>query len=240
MRSLFFILFLQAVCVMAAGLLREYIYSPTKMIWPNAQIYCRQNYMDLATITTAEENDRAMNASGMTPFWIGLKRTKANSTTWKWSDGELATYFTWEVHDNNSQTDQMCVAVISGSWHGVNCSKSYHPLCYRNLILVKENKTWEEALQHCRTYYTDLYCPISKTQLYLAGLEAKETQTLRVWTGLRFLDGVWFWLNRWSVQSLEPLPSCPSHNYRCGALDPEMHVWKNRGCDEKLNFLCYW
>lgn len=32
-----------------------------------------------------------------------------------------------------------------------NCSARFPFVCFRdNLVLVKENKTWEEALEHCR------------------------------------------------------------------------------------------
>ncbi|KAL7870894.1 hypothetical protein SRHO_G00083910 [Serrasalmus rhombeus] len=57
----------------------------------------------------------------------------------------------------------------------------------RILVLVKENKTWEEAYEYCRAQYTGLAFLSSETQLNLAKKETKETQTVSVWTGLCIL-----------------------------------------------------
>lgn len=244
MRSVFLVLFLLVLCVMAAGLVREYIYKSTTMTWSEARLYCRQNYVDLATITTAEENQRIMAASGKSFWtgycWIGLYRSSQKTNTWWWSDGEMATYFNWgSTESNNPQEGMNCVALLFSGWINTTCLNPYPFFCYRTLILVQESMTWEEALQHCRTFHTDLYCPISNTQINLVDLETAETQTLSVWMGLRFLDGQWFWLNGWPVQNLGLLPSCPAQQYRCGARSTETQVWENRDCNEKLNFLCY-
>ena len=105
--------------------------------------------------------------------------------------------------------------------------------------MVKENKTWEEAYEHCRAQYTGLAFLSSVTQLNLAKKETNETQTVSVWTGLRFLAGEWLWVNGKPLGSLVSLPSCPAEPYRCGARNSKMDIWENRDCEEKLNFLCY-
>lgn len=39
-----------------------------------------------------------------------------------------------------------------------NCSGQFPFICFRdNLVLVKENKTWEEALEHCRALKSPYY-----------------------------------------------------------------------------------
>lgn len=246
MMSGFFTLFWLSLCVMAAGLVREYtFYTSSKgSSWSEAQQLCRINYVDLATITTEEENQRVMEASQESYFfryyWIGLYGTLTGSGSWLWSDGELPNYFDWGSKEpNNPRQDENCVAISSSGWIPTNCSNDYSFSCYRRLILVQENKTWEEALQYCRTHHTDLYCPISDTKLNLVDLESTEAQSVSVWTGLRFLDGEWFWLNKWRVQSLELLQACPAQQYRCGARSTDTHEWENRDCNEKLNFICY-
>lgn len=37
------------------------------------------------------------------------------------------------------------------TWRTDDCTKENLFMCYERLILVKENKTWEEALEHCRS-----------------------------------------------------------------------------------------
>ncbi|KAK3568831.1 hypothetical protein QTP86_017723 [Hemibagrus guttatus] len=110
----------------------------------------------------------------------------------------------------------------------------------RIVILVKENKTWEDALQHCRIHYTDLAQAFSLRYPTILEMEAVDTQTVNVWTGLRFLDGKWFWVNMEPVDTPESLPSCPAKNYSCGARNIKTGVLENRDCNEKFNFLCLW
>ncbi|KAG7330787.1 hypothetical protein KOW79_004756 [Hemibagrus wyckioides] len=103
-----------------------------------------------------------------------------------------------------------------------------------------EIKTWEEALQHCRNYYTCLAFVDSDKQLkYYETLLKMETQTDTVWTGLHFLDGKWVWVNGTLLRSLVPLPQFPIQPYRCGAYNSYTSVWENRDCNEELDFLCY-
>uniref|UniRef100_A0A673MUX6 C-type lectin domain-containing protein n=1 Tax=Sinocyclocheilus rhinocerous TaxID=307959 RepID=A0A673MUX6_9TELE len=110
--------------------------------------------------------------------------------------------------------------------------------CADNFILVQENKTWEEALVYCRSYYTDLASfhfgwPVNQIKS-----QTNNAQTDSVWTGLRFLNGNWNWLNVINDQNSLPLPSCPPEPHRCGARNTKTERWENRDCEEKLNFLC--
>ncbi|GAA6082512.1 secretory phospholipase A2 receptor-like [Tachysurus ichikawai] len=105
------------------------------------------------------------------------------------------------------------------------------------LILVKEQKTWEEALQYCRMNYTALAYNIFDTQLLLP--ETAAAETISVWIGLRLVDGEWMWVNGVQVKSLVSLPLCAVPYRRCVAYDINMHTYENRDCSEKLNFLCF-
>ncbi|XP_059396148.1 macrophage mannose receptor 1-like [Carassius carassius] len=53
----------------------KFKYIGTSMTWYNAQIYCRKNYVDLATITDDTENMFLVNMlsnMGLSDAWIGL------------------------------------------------------------------------------------------------------------------------------------------------------------------------
>uniref|UniRef100_A0A3P9JLF1 C-type lectin domain-containing protein n=1 Tax=Oryzias latipes TaxID=8090 RepID=A0A3P9JLF1_ORYLA len=112
-----------------------------------------------------------------------------------------------------------------------------------NLIVVQEEKTWEEALEHCRENHDDLTSLLSETENRLARREIQDpTITQRVWVGLRFLGDTWMWVNgdplefqAWT-QTGDPDQQCPVQK-RCGALSKQGE-WVNRDCQEKLNFIC--
>uniref|UniRef100_A0A8C8DPS0 C-type lectin domain-containing protein n=1 Tax=Oryzias sinensis TaxID=183150 RepID=A0A8C8DPS0_9TELE len=113
-----------------------------------------------------------------------------------------------------------------------------------NLIVVQEEKTWEEALEHCRENHGDLTSLLSETENRLAQREIQNsTITQRVWVGLRFLGDTWKWVNgdplefqAWN-QTGDPEQQSPVWR-RCGALTKQGE-WENRDCQEKLNFICF-
>uniref|UniRef100_A0A673KFK3 C-type lectin domain-containing protein n=1 Tax=Sinocyclocheilus rhinocerous TaxID=307959 RepID=A0A673KFK3_9TELE len=118
-----------------------------------------------------------------------------------------------------------CTDTHGVRWGRASCSNKYPFFCHVNFILVQENKTWEEALVYCRSHYTDLasfHCGWPVNQIKN---ETNDAQTDRVWTGLRFLDGDWFWLNVKNVQNNLPLPTCPTEPHRCGAHNTKTERW---------------
>ncbi|XP_060734578.1 snaclec alboaggregin-A subunit alpha'-like [Tachysurus vachellii] len=122
----------------------------------------------------------------------------------------------------------------------ITCGNAKSFYCDRFLILVKEKKTWEEAQEFCRTNYTSLASVTSETSLRQLNLETVGTETESVWTGLRFMNGQWFWVSGEQLGSLVSMPSCPALSYRCGALNTTTNTLQNLNCNEKLNFVCYW
>ncbi|KAK3542980.1 hypothetical protein QTP70_008522, partial [Hemibagrus guttatus] len=60
-----------------------------------AQNYCRQNYGDLATITTEEEFKEIVQVTGQTLVWIGLNRTAPNVDIWQWPEGNNKNFTKW-------------------------------------------------------------------------------------------------------------------------------------------------
>ncbi|KAM4603393.1 C-type lectin lectoxin-Lio2-like [Polymixia lowei] len=109
---------------------------------------------------------------------------------------------------------------------------------------MKEKKTWEDALEHCREHHTDLTSLVSETEVLLAQREIQETQiTDRVWIGLSYLGNRWLWVNHdpleyeaWTQGGDQHM--CPRWSHSCGALTKE-GLWENHYCQEKLNFICY-
>ncbi|XP_039651470.1 dromaiocalcin-1-like [Perca fluviatilis] len=129
-----------------------------------------------------------------------------------------------------------------------NCSARFPFLCYvDNLVLVKENKTWEEALEHCRALsstsqptlrYELVSVQPGEDQDYVMN-RVMEADTEEVWAGLRFLAGEWLWVNGASMLYSD-LPLCPTVVQHCGALSKNnTGSVETKDCSEKRNFLCY-
>lgn len=237
--SVFFLL----LCGTAVCHISQYVYIPKAMTWENAQEYCRENYVDLATITNDEEHQRLkMAAAGSSSLngWIGLYRNDSRLNIWQWSDREPTTYFHWRLgQPDNWKGDEKCTMMYVGDWNDAYCEIGYFFYCSWRFVLVKDSKTWEEALGYCRTHYIGLASPISQTQLDLAKNATLQTQTVRMWTGLHFVNGQWLNVKGASLRSLVSLSSCPTPRYRCGAYNTKTQLWETRDCSEKLNFLCY-
>ncbi|KAM4592693.1 snaclec 7-like [Odontesthes bonariensis] len=128
-----------------------------------------------------------------------------------------------------------------------SCDAHLPSICvYDNVVLVKENKTWEEALQHCR----DLTLPNNNLLFDLLSLQPGnehdfvmqkilEANTEEVWTGLRFLAGEWLWVNG-ADMLYTGLPPCPILWQYCGALSKKnTSSVEPTDCMQRKNFLCY-
>lgn len=220
--------------------------NPYEYTWEEAVAFCRKNHTDLVRVRTAEENE-ALQHSG----WIGLSRKDAKSP-WKWSRGdEIAIFTPW---DGAPEEDENCVNRRSdGKWESEECDEKRDFLCYEEkLILVKENKTWEEALEHCRSldgvvtedpassyrnHGYDLASLITPDDYTTARETAKEATTDEVWTGLCNLAGEWLWVGGEEMQ-FKDIPKCPTEGL-CGILEKNgSSPYGIRNCQQKRNFLC--
>ncbi|XP_054460284.1 snaclec 7-like [Anoplopoma fimbria] len=113
-----------------------------------------------------------------------------------------------------------------------------------NVTVVVEEKSWEQALEHCREHHTDLSSLLSETDNLLALKQFNKVRTTeRVWIGLRYLGDHWLWVNgdpleyeAWPKRGVQE-HQCPIQK-RCGALTKE-GLWENWDCNDELNFICF-
>ncbi|XP_034733155.1 C-type mannose receptor 2-like [Etheostoma cragini] len=215
---------------------------PSSYTWAVAQNYCRWHHSDLITIRNQQHADMLAPYEG----WIGL-HCNTLDFGWKWSRGEEhATMLNWDSSEPDK--DHHCVWKTNSSpkWKTAKCSATKPFLCDEDLILVQEEKTWEEALVQCR----QLAAEGGNTRPYHLAILAEpdqkmmDTETIRleattaeVWVGLRFLAGEWLWMGPNTAPSAD-LPRCPAEQQHCGALLPDSTQWKMMSCTEKRNFLC--
>nr|XP_055033506.1 lymphocyte antigen 75-like [Misgurnus anguillicaudatus] len=246
MKIVVFALLLSAHCELTTALIKQHFYSGTKSLtWTQAQSYCRVYYYDLSSLDSREEIAALSAISTSTLFilnpfiWVGLRLISANN--WQWSNGANSSFIIWAPGEPNEPGGDICAAYKNGSLYDFPCTDSYSYYCYKwdpKLIVVKENKSWEDALQYCRTHHTDLASLPTKFHL----MQAKEAtaDTSSVWTGLRFMARSWFWLSGESLGYVSAqLPACPAKNIYCGSLNLKAQSWEIRDCMEELNFVCY-
>ncbi|XP_065149690.2 lymphocyte antigen 75-like [Paramisgurnus dabryanus] len=234
------LLLLAALTERVSALVREHFYVEGNIEWSEAQTYCRTYYKDLSTFSSEEEYSRFLDTTGYLLFgWIGLYQERGALKYKQWSDGNPVTY---TLLTNTTTSYDQCVFVDStGAWNVGDCSSIIGPMfCYRvpDLILVKQNKSWEDALEYCRLNYIDLASLTSLTDLQTAEKLVNST-TVKVWTSLRFLAGDWFWVNNETLDSQMSLPSCPISPNHCGARNFKTDSWDFQDCDKKLYFFCY-
>ncbi|KAI5612588.1 C-type mannose receptor 2-like, partial [Silurus asotus] len=243
------IVFVLLLCGMALCQIRENILVSETKTWDSAQRYCRENYVDLATITTNEENQmliKSAAASNIFYFWIGLHRIALDLDIWQWSDGESANFFSWNPYQPDNYKGKEGVVIMSQKgWTDVPYTRIYPFFCSWRFVLVNNSKTWEEAHEYCRTYYTGLASPISKAQLTLAGNVLAQTQTVSVWTGLHFVNGQWINIWQWSdgeqanfFNWMSKQPDNYKGNENCVIMN--LNGWNDLDCKNANSFYCFW
>lgn len=115
-----------------------------------------------------------------------------------------------------------------------------------NLILIKENRTWIEAMGYCREHHIDLVHITTKHIQGKVAETAKNATSPHVWIGLRYTCefNFWFWTKSTSAcyQNWAPGQG-PEGTYACdvtGAVQATgRQQWVGLPETEKLNFICY-
>ncbi|KAE8278973.1 hypothetical protein D5F01_LYC22555 [Larimichthys crocea] len=74
----------------------SYVKINNYLTWTEAQRYCREHHVDLASIRNQTENDIITNLTGSDFVWIGLHREKV------WSDGSTSLFRHWATGQPNS------------------------------------------------------------------------------------------------------------------------------------------
>ncbi|XP_071058686.1 beta-1,4 N-acetylgalactosaminyltransferase 2-like [Pseudochaenichthys georgianus] len=180
--SVLLLLLFAAVCGSALRPSFKY-YNETKT-WREAQAFCREHHSDLATIRAGEEVENLFGDL----TWIGLYKNPSDSA-WKWSEtDEIANFTNWAVGQPNRK-DVNCVVIYMNTheWHDFQCDREFRFLCYdETLVLVKERKTWDQALRHCRLLEAENPDePVDLTCNYRYDLASVRTEDDRAYARLR-------------------------------------------------------
>ncbi|XP_029354752.1 uncharacterized protein LOC115041449 [Echeneis naucrates] len=224
------------ICQVLVNQTHKYKFIPQSKTWLEAQQYCMSHYQDPIQ-NLADQSGLDLQEF---PVWTGLYR---NGTSWMWSTG-FREFKRWVPDEQSHNGDCVSISSISKDMSTQDCSARFPFACYRdNLVLVKENKTWEEALEHCRSLSAyisyELVSVEPGTDNTFLKNRIRSADTEEVWTGLRFLNGRWLWVNGAEMLYTDQ-PDCPVLGQSCGVLSKSITVrMKARDCTEARNFLCY-
>ncbi|XP_062410772.1 macrophage mannose receptor 1-like [Sardina pilchardus] len=222
-----------------------YVLVTERKNWTDAQRYCREKHTDLASARNQAENEQIKgvipHSNHLNPvlYWIGLFRD-----AWEWSDGSSSTFRHWGAGEPNNQGVACTEIEPSGQWKDADCGDGSHFICYEDeLVLVRENKTWREALQYCREHHVDLVSVTTDhIQRWVSEL-AKGASTAHVWVGLLHSYGVgWYWVCGQTVCYSNWTPGheqVESFHQGVGAVESGGGQWvSNLTKTDQLNFIC--
>uniref|UniRef100_A0A3P9D699 C-type lectin domain-containing protein n=1 Tax=Maylandia zebra TaxID=106582 RepID=A0A3P9D699_9CICH len=90
-----------------------------EMSWSDAQRYCRENFLDLATVKNTGENQQVHEKAQSKRVWIGLHREPHIY----WSDGTKYSFSNWASGMNPFRgMSTICAALTrSGEWKTLSC-----------------------------------------------------------------------------------------------------------------------
>ncbi|XP_026055586.1 macrophage mannose receptor 1 isoform X1 [Carassius auratus] len=225
--------------------------------WTEAQKHCRQNHTDLASVRNETENNQIKNiinqdltlaSTSAEPklAWIGLQRS------WNWSDNSNFISPLWSSGQPNSRDGNKSICVSTGisdkgGWTDERCSDQYLFVCYDDkLVLIRENKTWSEALRYCRNMSMDLVSVDSEQMQQRVKNVTSSALSDHVWLGLRHscTVGIWFWVNgqtvcydQWASGYDSGLDDCDK-TVRSGVIQKNDNRWISRPETEENNFIC--
>uniref|UniRef100_A0A668TG18 C-type lectin domain-containing protein n=1 Tax=Oreochromis aureus TaxID=47969 RepID=A0A668TG18_OREAU len=177
-----------------------------------------------------------------------LSLNSSNREEWLWSGGGAPSWYLWKPGQPDDyllgHEDYGCM--WESKWYDASLLYKKNFFCY-SAAVVKQEKTWEEALEYCREHHDDLASVASETEMLLIQKElSKHNTTQNVWIGLRFLAGDWLWVDGqemdYEAWGEEEKPSCPQPKIKCGAFQVtggSRGAWEPHDCEERLHFICY-
>ncbi|XP_047661865.1 macrophage mannose receptor 1-like [Tachysurus fulvidraco] len=232
MRAMFHLLLLLGFCTTGICSSRQFHLINENKTWAEAQRYCRENYVDLASIDNAKEELALINMTDIrnsTKTWLGLYD---DLNSWKWSLDDDSFYKDGEKSFRN------WYIVKPSNWNGkrrINASERY--------ILVNEFMNWTEAQRYCREHHTDLASVRS---------EAEDQKIRLLYNTYYFYNSLWIGLYRtrsWSDRSNSSFsywkpgqPDNSDQNEYCTAVSfniTDSGKWTDENCNKTIPFFCY-
>ncbi|XP_010792843.1 C-type mannose receptor 2-like isoform X2 [Notothenia coriiceps] len=184
----------------------------------------------ISTFTTLKPTSADTTSPSLT-----LKPTKTTTTTALITSGGISTLTTLKATSADTTSPSLTLKPTETS----------HSLQTGNLILVRKNMTWIEAMGYCRDHHIDLIHITTKDIQGKVADMAKKATSPHVWLGLRFTCkfNFWFWTNSTTSCYRNWAPGQgPKGRHDCGvtgAIDTTgRQQWVGLPETEQLNFIC--
>ncbi|XP_038124372.1 secretory phospholipase A2 receptor-like isoform X2 [Cyprinodon tularosa] len=128
------------ICYNGTELEPEYVYVAEGRNWADAQKYCREFFIDLATMRNNTENQMALTLIPSGEYsWIGLSR---NSNSFHWSDGSSFLFSNSDgIYNPLGSMKVICGAtsnMSSGEYKFLPCESKLPFVCYSFLPEIKK------------------------------------------------------------------------------------------------------
>lgn len=140
--------------------------SPSKKTWYEGLSYCLSEKVNISVVSMANSNNFR------SPGWIGLHRQAEHK--WVWVGNSSSLYTNWAAGEPITK-DCGSLKKSNGRLYSYECSTELSFVCYDdNVVVVNENKTWEQALRHCGNITPQCFnsnCTSGYTILTLGGLQ---------------------------------------------------------------------
>lgn len=140
----------------SAAIVRNYHYVDMASSWFEAQAHCREEFVDLATVTNQEDSDRLLKAlrGRGGDAWIGLLD---DLNKWSWTIQNMSfnndkDYSNWELEKlNNSNSRNKCALLkTSGAWLDLPCWEEHLSVCYDGRRGIYRKATFKNKQNYCQ------------------------------------------------------------------------------------------
>ncbi|XP_051501895.1 macrophage mannose receptor 1-like [Myxocyprinus asiaticus] len=200
------LLFLLGILLKTSCAQRPFILIEEPKSWTEAQSYCREKHLDLATVQSDQDRSYIQEEANYMNFrssaWIGL-----GISPWRWSwKNEAMIYQKWDSGEPNMDRGQEACAFLKMNvrWDDTSCLEEKKFFCYNenkfldNIQYISNMKmTWHDAQQYCRTHHTDLATIMDDIgNVFFAGF-LMTFQDLDAWIGLS--RSFWQWSDQTQV-----------------------------------------
>ncbi|CAJ1086083.1 C-type mannose receptor 2-like [Xyrichtys novacula] len=228
------------ICFKEVGSDKQYEWINEEMTWIQAQNYCRREHTDLVSgVDQLDDEKFKEDFKDKENLWIGLFRD-----TWRWSDGSNSSFRKWKEFRDGVKEKKCATVDQHGNWESDDCNAKKPFFCYDDkVILIKEKLPWEDALNYCRWFHSDLASITNHHQQKWVQARAKNASTSHVWLGLYYtcIVDLWFWVSNDLVcyDNWKENDGNNDQDDLTGAMETDdPHKWFKKNDTEKFNFVC--
>uniref|UniRef100_A0A3P8TN60 C-type lectin domain-containing protein n=1 Tax=Amphiprion percula TaxID=161767 RepID=A0A3P8TN60_AMPPE len=223
----------------------QYVLIEKKKDWCQAELYCRQHYSNLVSISDEEQNQKVIKEGKNKTFWIGLLHDE-----WEWVDKTCSTYRTWSDLSDSAGTEAKCTVHVQYLFPKPikphECFQGATTFCSTGdtrIRVINRTATWEEALDYCEENYISLLWikDVNDQEAVKQWLEVSG-YTGTFWIGLRqsIMFGFWIWKDSPVLESNwkdDKAPEMPFSN-QCGVINATDNKWSDENCFNEHPFIC--